>query len=128
MIVRKLDIWHLKLAFLYPIRHNMITHHGSENLVVKVTADSPQPGYGEGVPRSFVTGETLPSSLAFLTGTLAPAILGKEFASPPQLLEALRVLFRPSGGERRRVAFCALETALMVTAGRAWDLPVQALL
>jgi len=128
MIVRKLDIWHLKLAFLYPIRHSLVTHHGSENLVVKVTADSPQPGYGEGVPRSFVTGETLSSSLAFLTGTLAPAIVGKEFASPPQLLEALRELFSQTAGERHPGAFCALETALLDTAGQAWDLPLQAFL
>ena len=128
MIVRKLDIWHLKLAFLYPIRHNLVTHHGSENLVVKVTADSPQPGYGEGVPRSFVTGETLPSSLAFLMGTLAPAIVGKEFASPSQLLEALTELFRQTAGERHPGAFCALETALLDTAGQAWDLPLQAFL
>ena len=114
------------MAFLYPIRHNLVTHHGSENLVVKVTADSPQPGYGEGVPRSFVTGETLPSSLAFLMGTLAPAIVGKEFASPPQLLEALTELFRQTAGERHPGAFCALETALLDTAGQAWDLPLQA--
>ncbi len=116
------------MGFLYPIRHNLITHHGSENLVVKVTADSPQPGYGEGIPRSFVTGETLPSSLAFLTGTLAPAIVGKEFTSPPQLLEALTELFRQTAGERHPGAFCALETALLDTAGRAWDLPLQAFL
>src|SRR5208337_5143483 len=106
-----------------PIRHNLVTHHGSENLVVKVTADSPQPGYGEGVPRSFVTGETLPSSLAFLMGTLAPAIVGKEFASPSQLLEAVTELFRQTAGERHPAAFCALETALLDTASQAWDLP-----
>jgi muconate cycloisomerase len=128
VIVRKLDIWHLKLPFLYPIRHNLMTHQGSENLVVKVTADSPRPGYGEGVPRSFVTGEDLPSSLTFLKGTLAPAIVEKEFTSPPQLLKALTELFRQTGGERHPGAFCALETALLDAAGQAWDLPLQAFL
>ncbi|MGA8139160.1 MAG: hypothetical protein WB948_00620, partial [Desulfobaccales bacterium] len=98
-----------------------MTHQGSENLVVKVTADSPRPGYGEGVPRSFVTGETLAESLNFLTGTLAPAIVEKEFTSPPQLLKALTELFRQTGGERHPGAFCALETALLDAAGQAWD-------
>ena len=60
------------MAFLSPIKHNLATHHGSENLVVKVTTDGGVTGFGEGVPRAFVTGETLAASLAFLKETLAP--------------------------------------------------------
>jgi hypothetical protein len=82
MIIRQVDIWHLQLTFLSPIKHSLATHQGTNNLVVKVSTDGPLPGYGEGVPRDFVTGETLAGSLAFLTETLAPAILGQEFSSP----------------------------------------------
>ena len=120
-----MDIWHLKLVFLSPIKHNLAKHEGSENLVVKVTADTPHSGYGEGVPRAFVTGENISGSLAFLTETLAPAILNKELSSPPQIKEVLRDLFRQTGGEKNPAAFCALETALLDTAGRAWDMPLQ---
>ena len=125
MIIRKVDIWHLNLPFLSPIKHNLATHTSSANLVVKVTADTPRPGYGEGVPRDFVTGETLSGSLAFLLETLIPALLDLEFSSPPQLQEALRDLFRQTAGERHPAAFCALETAVLDAAGRAWDLPLH---
>jgi muconate cycloisomerase len=125
MIIRQVDIWHLHLTFLSPIKHSLATHQGTENLVVKVSTDGPLPGYGEGVPRDFVTGETLAGSLAFLTETLVPAILNQEFASSPQLLAALAQLFRKSAGDRYPGAFCALETALLDAAGRAWGLPLR---
>lgn len=122
-----MDIWRLNLPFLSPIKHNLATHTSSENLVVRVTADTPLPGYGEGVPREFVTGETIRGSLAFLAGTLAPAILAKEFSSPLELLEALKDLFGETGGERHPAAFCALETAVLDAAGQAWDMPLHQL-
>ena len=119
-----MDIWRLNLPFLSPIKHNLATHTSSANLVVKVTADTPRPGYGEGVPREFVTGETLSGSLAFLLETLIPTLWDLEFTSPPQLREALTDLFRQTAGERHPAAFCALETALLDAAGRAWGLPL----
>ncbi len=125
MIIRQVDIWRLHLTFHSPIKHNLATHQGSENLVVKVSAASPLAGYGEGVPRAFVTGESLSGSLTFLTETLIPAILGREFANPPLLLQELESLFRETAGERHPAAFCALETALLDVAGRAWDMPLQ---
>ncbi|MCX5891894.1 MAG: dipeptide epimerase [Deltaproteobacteria bacterium] len=125
MIIRKVDIWRLHLPFLSPIKHNLATHTSSANLVVKVTADTPRPGYGEGVPRDFVTGETISASLAFLVETLIPALLGQEFSSPPQLQTALRDLFLTTAGGRCPAAFCALETAVLDAAGRAWDLPLS---
>ncbi len=120
-----MDIWHLRLTFLSPIQHSLATHQGTENLVVKVTTDGPQPGYGEGVPRDFVTGETLAGSLAFLAETLVPAVLNQEFTASPQLLAALAELFRETSGDRYPGAFCALETALLDAAGRAWGLPLR---
>jgi len=120
-----MDIWRLNLPFLSPIKHSLATHISSDNLVIKVTADTSVSGYGEGVPRDFVTGETMSGSLAFLTDTLAPALLDKEFPSPPQLQEALQDLFLETAGERHPAAFCALETAVLDAAGRAWDLPLR---
>lgn len=121
-----MDIWCLNLPFLSTIKHNLATHNSSQNLVVKVTADtSSLSGYGEGVPRDFVTGETISGSLDFLTETLAPALLGKEFSSPPQLQQELQDLFRETAGERHPGAFCAVETAMLDAAGRAWNLPLH---
>ena len=123
MITKNADIWHLKLDFLSPIKHSLATHQGSENLVVKLTTADGLSGYGEGIPRDFVTGETLPESLAFLQGVLVPAILGVNFASPQKVLQALAGL-QESLGPGYPAAFCALEMALLDAAGRTWGRPV----
>jgi muconate cycloisomerase len=124
MIVKRVDIWHLKLEFLSPIKHNLATYEGSENLVVKMTTDGGVTGYGEGVPRVFVTGETLAGSLSFLKEVLIPAVFQFTFASPQALWDALADSHQKFQAVNYPAAFCALETALLDAAGRTWARPV----
>jgi len=123
-----MDIWHLKLGFQSPIKHNLATHVGSENLVIRVTTADGVTGYGEGVPRSFVTGEVLNDSLAFLQEVLAPELLARKFHSPQALLVAMEDLYGQTQAWRHPAAFCALEMALLDAAGRSWMLPVSELI
>ena len=109
------------MAFLSPIKHNLATHHGSENLVLKVTTEEGVAGYGEGVPRAFVTGETLMASLAFLKEVLIPSFLQVPLTNPQQLLAALAARLEALPAARAHpAACCALETALLDAAGRTW--------
>ena len=128
MIVKKLDTWHLKLDFLSPIKHNLATHEGSDNIVLGVTTGDAIMGFGEGVPRTFVTGEVLSDSLAFLRQVLAPAILARDFSSPQALVKALGELYQHVQAQRHPAAFCALETALLDAAGQTWGMPVAELI
>ena len=128
MIVKKLDTWHLNLDFLSPIKHNLATHEGSDNIVLGVTTGEAIMGFGEGVPRTFVTGEVLSDSLAFLHQVLAPAILARDFSSPQALVKALGDLYQHVQAQRYPAAFCALETALLDAAGRTWNMPVAELI
>jgi muconate cycloisomerase len=85
-------------------------------------------GFGEGVPRGFVTGEVLSDSLSCLRQVLAPAILAREFPSAQTLLQGLRQLYEQTQAQRHPAAFCALETALLDAAGRTWEMPVTGLI
>jgi L-alanine-DL-glutamate epimerase-like enolase superfamily enzyme len=128
MIVKKLDIWHLKLRFQSPIKHNLATYEGSDNIVLRVTTDDGITGFGEGVPRAFVTGEVLSDSLSFLREVLGPAILAGVGHSPQELLKILENLYHHAQAQRHPAAFCALETALLDAAGRTWNMPVAELI
>jgi L-alanine-DL-glutamate epimerase-like enolase superfamily enzyme len=128
MIVVKLDTWHLKLGFLSPIKHNLATHEDSDSIVLGVTTGDAVTGFGEGIPRSFVTGEVLSDSLDFIHQVLAPAILTRDFPSPQALLQALGGLYHDARAQRHPAAFCALETALLDAAGQTWKLPVSQLI
>jgi L-alanine-DL-glutamate epimerase-like enolase superfamily enzyme len=120
MIVKRVDIWHLRLPFLSPIKHNLATHEGSENLVVKVTTAHGLTGYGEGVPRPFVTGETLEGSLAFLQKALALAAFQLAASSPQALMASLKDCQQRLPTVDYPAAFCAMEMALLDAAGRTW--------
>jgi len=116
------------LGFQFPIKHNLASHNGSDNLILKVTTDDAVGGYGEGVPRAFVTGEGFDDSLSFLQEVLAPAVLTRDFPGPQALLQALENLYHQCQAPRYPAAFCALETALLDAAGLTWNLPVSRLL
>ncbi|MBW1992421.1 MAG: hypothetical protein JRI59_09970 [Deltaproteobacteria bacterium] len=128
MLVQRMDIWRLRLPFHYPFKHKLATHAASENLVVKITSGSGAGGYGEGVPRPFVTGEAMEDSLSFLTDRLGPRLVGRNFPSPEGLLEELTWVFQDTGAEPFPAARCALEMALLDAAGQHWQKPVSDLL
>ena len=116
------------MGFQSTIKHNLATHLGSDNLVVRVTTADAVTGYGEGVPRTFVTGEILGESLTFLQEVLAPELLARKFHSPQALVIAMEDLYKETQAQRHPAAFCALETALLDTAGRTWEMPVSELI
>lgn len=122
-----MDIWHLRLPFLFPFRHKLATHHHSDNLVVRVTTAGGLKGYGEGIPRDFVTGESLHSSLAFLEGTLGPALVGSAWGGPASLLAGLAQRLAPVAATHPAAA-CAVETALLDAGARTWRVPLSRLL
>jgi L-Ala-D/L-Glu epimerase len=128
MIIKKVNIWHLNCRFRYPIKHKLATYAGSDNLVVRVTTAQGIHGYGEGIPRDFVTGESLKASFDFLTDKLGHAILRFPAISPANLLPSLSVLQEKFALEACPGAFCAFETALLDAAGRTWGKPLAGFL
>jgi L-alanine-DL-glutamate epimerase-like enolase superfamily enzyme len=127
MNIKKVDIWHLNCRFRYPFKHKLAIHKGSDNLVVRLTTDQGICGYGEGIPRDFVTGESLSVSLAFLHEHLGPAMLRFPAISSANLLPSLSVLQDKFATATSPGAFCALETALLDAAGRTWNQPLAKL-
>jgi muconate cycloisomerase len=121
MIVKRVDIWRLKLPFHFPFKHTLATHAGSENLVVKVTTDGGSAGFGEGVPRPFVTGESLEGAFSFLAETMGLRLLNTSYSSPEELVQELARLSGGAGMDAFPGAWCALEMAALDAAGRAWD-------
>ena len=120
MIIRQVDIWHLNLKLQYPCKHKLATYAASDNLVVRLTTAQGNYGYGEGVPRAFVTGESLNASLAFWRNELGPALLQAPAASPATLLPNLAKLQKEFTVGTSPGAFCALEMAYLDAAGHTW--------
>jgi len=128
MRLDQVDLYRLQIRFWLPIKHHLANHTASDNLVVKVTTDEGVVGYGEGVARQYVTGETTESGLSFLRNCLIPEINGFQPTTPTDLADSLEELLSPEKRVRAPAACCALELAVLDAAGKSWGQSVAGLL
>jgi muconate cycloisomerase len=128
MQLKQIEFFRLQIPLCMPIKHHLAERTCSENLVVKVVSDSGVVGYGEGIPREYVTGETTAASLAFLRDHLIPQSNGLHWDDPDDLFGTLRELISELNRARAPAACCALELAILDAAGKTWGKSVAKLL
>lgn len=122
MSIRSVELRHVAVPLRRPIRHASHERTESDNLVVRVTLDSGEVGHGEGVPRSYVTGETIDSTFS----SLGALDVGRRIGRPESFeaaVEAVDRLTLPETeadprGMNGNAARCGLELALLDAFGR----------
>ena len=82
-------------------------------------------GYGEGVPRTYVTGESVQTALDTLRGPILRAAGSERFGTLGDVEEYLLDLSRSPLCQRHLAAFCAFELALLDLSSRTWDSPLE---
>jgi muconate cycloisomerase len=114
---RSIDLYHVLVPLKKPIRHASFERASSDNLVVRLILEDGTTGYGEGVPRSYVTGETIESTFACLERIDLPKILDKprDLAEVVRRLEAFEMPETDTDprGMAGNAARCALELAVL---------------
>jgi len=112
-VLKKLIVRHIRLPLKKPIKHASHERHETENLIIECHLNNGIVGYGEGVPRDYVTGETVGSGLEVLrknhldTLREAPATFSEAVAHIDQLQ-----LRHPSNNDPRDIATNAVRCAL----------------
>lgn len=125
--VAQVEVLTAELPFRFAFGHALAQRRSSTNVFVKMTLDDGSVGFGEGVPREYVTGETVDGAVATLCDHYVPALLGRTIAGPdavPALLEEVTTATSVDGRIVDGAARCALELALLDAVGRSYDLPV----
>lgn len=124
--VSAVEVLTAELPFRFSFGHALAERRSSTNVFVKVTLSDGTIGFGEGIPRHYVTGETVEGAVSALCDRHVPALIGCKLADPetvPALLAELATSApRPA---LPGAAWCALELALLDAAGRCFDLPAQ---
>jgi len=122
--VTRIEVMTAELPFRFAFGHALAKRRSSTNVYVKVTLSDGSIGFGEGVPREYVTGETVEDAVVALGDRLGPALLGREISTsqpPPAVLESLG----DAGAGVSGAAGCALELALLDAAGRHSQQPLR---
>lgn len=131
MHIASLSAYLVRLPLRRAVKHAAATHHQSVNLVVCCRLADGTEGWGEGVPRPNVTGETAPAALQRLAGTP----LGEQLAGDCNDWDDVFTLcdrFQPPapGGDPRGSANnalrCAVELAVLDAFARCFRQPLSA--
>lgn len=131
MLIKSIRATAVKLPFRFSFGHALASRSETANVVVRVNLLGDNGtvivGYGESVPRAYVTGETVESALATINYRLAPALQGLYFKDVFKLLAFLRALFLQEklDSSSRGAAFCAFELAVLDCLGKAVALPLS---
>ncbi|MCC6176385.1 MAG: dipeptide epimerase [Chloroflexi bacterium] len=129
MRIERLEAMVLELPFRFSFGHALATRASSCNVIVAVHLDDGTIGYGEGVPRDYVTGETTGGAHGRVTDVYGPALVGTSLPTT-RVAEAIRTLRDDlhADGSAPGAAWCAVETALLDAAGKRLGLRAEALL
>jgi muconate cycloisomerase len=120
--VAELTAFHVAIPLKRAIRHASHARTSTDNVVVRCVLKDGTEGYGEGVPRDYVTGETLESSLNLLKQSDLPSQLENCDDFPQAVRLAERLTLNPVPGDERgcngNAARCAVELAILDAFGR----------
>lgn len=127
LVVVHSDVFRKRLDFRMGVAHGLASRASSENVYVEFRDASGNAGYGECVPRQYVTGETPGSALAVL-GEFIPALTAGTYESPDAVIAALAAMGRSEAGRKNPAALCAVELSLLDLAGKHWGISVTEML
>lgn len=121
MKISKATLYCLSLPFVERFSHSLGARHASESIFVRMETDRGVVGHGEGMPRTYVTGEDFDSCLAAAKDTLWPRLVdlslpeGDDFKLSDllDLLQRVMPLDSGRGTVAHNAVRCAFELAVI---------------
>jgi len=120
--ISQIEIFKTNLPFKRSFKHSLKSRNDSESIFVKVLLDNGAAGFGESLPRSYVTGNTQDSVLKDL-GNFVKCLIGAELGDSNRSIGLIKSLEGVEDESR-----CAIEIALLDSLGKVLSKPVSALL
>lgn len=111
------QLYALRIPFKIPFSHKLMTCTWSDSVIIRLLADNGESGFGEGLPRPYVTGETVPSSIEYIQRVLLPLTGKHDFKEPNTHTNPIELLSEidsvlPDTGNGSVVAFNASKAAI----------------
>src|SRR5215217_7768186 len=125
--VTEFQLFAVDLPFKTAFRHAAAARTTSESLFLRMTLDSGVEGWGEALPRAYVSGESRQDAFALLRDQVLPALVGRTFQSLPEVVSFLEKCDGKAPTEWVRPdvpqtsAWCCVDLALLDAFGRESD-------
>lgn len=125
------ELFSVDLPFRRPFAHAAAVRTTSESLVLKCVTTSGQTGFGECLPRHYVSGETRDGVFDLLAGTILPRLKEMNFTGFEEVLTFLRQCDGKAPPDwvsphiRQTAAWAVVDLALLDAFGRAFQTPAD---
>jgi muconate cycloisomerase len=118
------------LPFRKAFKHAAAERLTSDSVFVECMTDAGVSGFGECLPRGYVTGETRESAFQMLRISILPRLVGMEFNTMAEVYDFLRRCDGKTPGWVTRetpqtAAWCAVDLALLDAFGRVFGQPAM---
>jgi L-alanine-DL-glutamate epimerase-like enolase superfamily enzyme len=129
--VTELELFAVDLPFRVAFRHAAATRLTSESLFLRMRLDTGAEGWGECLPRAYVSGESREDTFALLRDTILPALVGRAFGSQTDVVSFLEKCDGKAPPEwvapqvPQSSAWCAVDVGLLDTFGHATRKPAR---
>jgi L-alanine-DL-glutamate epimerase-like enolase superfamily enzyme len=119
MKIQSVSIWALDIPLRMSFKHSLASRTRSSSLLLKVTLDDGSSGYGEALPREYVTGETVESCIAALRSKIIPRLALVEMTQVADIEAAFCALLSEPATAGDLAAICAVELAILDAMARS---------
>jgi muconate cycloisomerase len=124
--IARFELFAVDLPLRTRFKHAAAERTSSESIFLKCITESGAVGFGEALPRAYVTGEKRDAACALLAETILPRLRGRSFAAMGEVEEFLarcdgrapRSWVEPD--RPQSAAWCAVDLALLDAFGRAF--------
>jgi len=117
--INKVILHQVRLPFSFDFSHSLRKRSYVNNIIVEIIAEHGEiTGYGEGAPRSYVTGESSESTAKSIRHFIEKDTFPRELNNISQIWNLIDNI---TSGREHNAAICALETALLDALGKSQD-------
>lgn len=119
MKIEDVVVWPVDIPLRFAFKHALAQRTTSESIIVKMTFDNSVYGYGEALPRRYVTGESVASCITAIRRLIIPRLAGLEFTGIDDVKAAIFALHEEPAVAASPAAICAIELALLDAVARS---------
>lgn len=123
MRVVRCEILEVDIPFKLTFKHSLHERSESNSIIVRLFSENGETGWGESLPREYVTGETMEGVASTIRESFLPLLMGKSFTTWEEALAKAQQLEteardrNPSLPNRIGASRCAIELAFIDLAG-----------
>lgn len=137
MHIHRITAFQVPIALRKPVRHASHERFVNDTLIIRCVMNDGSVGWGEGLPRTYVTGESIETTWRHLEATDFSPLREQTFSDTVQLATAIDQFrlaeVKPDPGIQVRECFgnsvrCALELAILDAACRVEDISIGQLI